>query len=104
MKKSYLIIGVLFLMPFSVLAAEYEVGQKDKQFTSKELVIKVGDSVKFINQDSFFHNVFSLSDIALFDLGSYPKGEFKSATFDTAGEILVECAIHPNMSMTLKVE
>ncbi len=85
-------------------AAEFEVAQKNKAFSVKELTIKAGDTVKFTNQDNFFHNVFSLSDLKTFDLGSYPKGEFKSVTFDKAGKVEVECAIHPSMLMTINVE
>ena len=44
----------------SALAAEHEVGQKNKAFTVKKLEIKVGDTVSFPNHDPFFHNVFSL--------------------------------------------
>ncbi len=87
-----------------VFAAEYEVGQKNKQFTSESLKVKVGDTVKFTNEDPFFHNIFSLSELKTFDLGSYPKGEFRSVTFDKAGTLEVECAIHPNMRMTIEVE
>ena len=88
----------------AVLAAEHEVGQKNKQFSTEALTIKVGDSVKFTNNDPFFHNIFSLSGIATFDLGSYPKGESRSFTFETAGTVDVECAIHPNMRMVVTVE
>ncbi len=85
-------------------AAEHEVIQKNKAFSVEELTIKAGDTVKFTNQDSFFHNVFSLSDLKTFDLGSYPKGEFKSITFDKSGEVEVECAIHPSMLITINVK
>jgi plastocyanin len=85
-------------------SAEYEVGQKNKQFTTESLKVKVGDTVKFTNEDPFFHNIFSLSELKTFDLGSYPKGEFRSVTFDKAGTLEVECAIHPNMLMTIEVE
>ena len=86
------------------IAAEHEVGQKNKQFTKKELTINVGDTVSFPNQDPFFHNVFSLSEVKTFDLGSYPKGETKKLVFEKAGKIDVECAIHPNMQMTITVK
>jgi plastocyanin len=92
------------LVSSTTFAAEVEVGQKDKQFTKKSVTIKSGDSVKFTNQDPFFHNVFSLSDLKTFDLGSYPKGQSKSVKFEKAGTYDVECAIHPNMKMKVKVE
>lgn len=93
---------LFFITPVS--AAEHEVGQQNKAFTVSELKVKVGDTVNFVNNDDFFHNVFSLSDPATFDLGSYPKGEFKGHTFDQAGVVEVECAIHPDMKMTITVE
>lgn len=85
-------------------AETYEVGQENKKFTKTKLQIKVGDTVKFTNNDSFFHNVFSLSDAQMFDLGSYPKGESRDVVFETAGEVEVECAIHPEMLMTIDVK
>ena len=98
-----IVITAMFLAGI-VNAAEFEVGQKNKQFTKDKLTIKVGDSVKFTNQDPFFHNIFSLSELKTFDLGSYPKGEFRTVTFDQPGTLDVECAIHPNMHMVIEVE
>lgn len=106
-KKSVLLVGAIaasFSISGMLCAEEFEVSQQNKQFTIKELTIKKGDTVSFPNQDPFFHNVFSLSDIKTFDLGSYPKGETKKVVFDKAGTIDVECAIHPNMQMTIIVK
>ncbi len=101
----YIILSILlFFVAQSAYAEEFEVGQKNKQFTQEKLTIKKGDSVKFMNEDPFFHNVFSLSEVQSFDLGSYPKGEFKTVTFDKPGTVEVECAIHPNMHMTIEVK
>lgn len=85
-------------------AGEFEVGQKGKEFTAKTLDIKVGDSVKFTNDDPFQHNVFSVSDAKQFDLGSYPQGQSRSVTFDKPGVVEVECSIHPNMQMVINVK
>lgn len=92
------------LFSYNAVAAEYEVAQKNKSFTKKTLDINVGDVVSFPNKDPFFHNVFSLSAIKTFDLGSYKKGETKKITFNEPGEIQVECAIHPKMQMTINVK
>lgn len=98
--------ALLLALPFSgvTAAAELVVAQKGKAFTVKKLKIKVGDSVKFVNEDPFSHNVFSLSDSKNFDLGTYPQGGVKSVTFDKAGSVEVECAIHPDMKMIIEVE
>jgi len=84
-------------------AADHLVTQQGNQFSTKELRVKAGDTVSFRNDDPHFHNIFSLSDTQSFDLGSYPKGESRKVTFAKEGEVDVECAIHPNMKMTIKV-
>ena len=104
MKIRVLILISSLLLVGIAQADSYEVGQKDKKFTKDSLEIKVGDTVQFINNDPFFHNVFSLSDAEMFDLGSYPQGESRDVTFTTPGEVEVECAIHPEMRMTIKVQ
>jgi plastocyanin len=98
---------IIFLFAFTlsnVNAKEFTVDQKDKQFTMSDLVIKVGDIIHFRNSDPFFHNVYSLSPLKIFDLGSYPKGQSKAVTFDKPGEVEVNCAIHPSMKIKIKVE
>ena len=92
------------LLGSSALAAEFEVAQENKDFTVKQLEIKVGDVVSFPNHDDFHHNVFSISDAKTFDLGSYDKGDTRKVTFDNPGTVQVECAIHPSMQMTIEVK
>ena len=85
----------LSLAGATALAGEVVVTQKTKSFSTKKLSLKVGDSIKFVNEDPFPHNVFSLSDVKSFDLGSYGQGGAKSVVFDKAGtvEVEVECAV-----------
>ncbi|MCU7833737.1 MAG: cupredoxin domain-containing protein [gamma proteobacterium symbiont of Taylorina sp.] len=105
MKYMNILIALsLFLFSNTGFAEEHTVGQKNKAFSVKQIKIKKGDVIHFENQDPFFHNVYSLSDSTTFDLGSFPKGESKSVTFNTPGTIPVECAIHPNMYMEVIVE
>jgi len=101
-----IIIVTLLLAVSAVMAAnrEHIVGQKDKAFSAASLKVKVGDSVSFRNDDPFFHNIFSLSEVHSFDLGSFPKGQSRKATFNKEGRVEVECAIHPEMKMVIQVE
>jgi plastocyanin len=85
-------------------AAEQLVTQKNKAFSVKKLAVKVGDSVKFVNEDPFAHNVFSLSDAKSFDLGSHGQGASRSVTFDKPGTVEIECAVHPDMKMVVEVQ
>jgi plastocyanin len=84
-------------------AQEHVVAQKNKSFSAKKLTVKVGDTVKFVNEDSFAHNIFSLSAAKSFDLGSFGNGGSKSVTFDKPGKVEVECAVHPDMRLDIEV-
>ena len=88
----------------NALAAEYEIAQKDKKFSQTKLAVKVGDVINFKNEDAFAHNIYSLSDIKTFDLGSYPKGQSKAVTFEKPGTVEIECAIHPDMKVVVEVK
>jgi len=84
-------------------AQEHVVAQKNKSFSTKKLSVKAGDTVKFVNDDSFAHNVFSLSAAKSFDLGSFGNGGSKTVTLDKPGKVEVECAVHPDMRMEIEV-
>jgi plastocyanin len=73
------------------------VYQKDKQFSPNITVAPLGSSIEFPNEDKIFHNVFSLSKAARFDLGLYKSGESKSITAKKVGVIDLFCNIHPQM-------
>lgn len=104
-RSIFVLAPATLLLPFcgAVQAEEHTVGQKNKAFTVQTLKVKVGDSVGFRNDDAYFHNVFSLSPVQSFDLGSYPKGQTRKVTFNKEGKIEIECAIHPEMKMVIEV-
>ena len=100
-----LILSLAFcLFSISLFAQEPRiVAQKDKHFSTQHLVIHKGDQVSFPNHDDIYHNVYSLSKVKTFDLGTYPKGETKLITFDKVGLVKVQCAIHSQMQMIIEV-
>ena len=63
----------------------------------------MGDTLVFINEDPFVHNIFSLSDTQSFDLGSFRKGETRKITLLKPGKVDVECAVHPGMQLSVEV-
>ena len=95
--------GGLIAAGLAWAAQEHVVTQKNKSFSVKKMTVKVGDTVKFVNEDSFAHNVFSLSAAKSFDLGSFGNGGSKSVTFDKPGKVEVECAVHPDMRLDIEV-
>ncbi|GMV07032.1 MAG: hypothetical protein AMXMBFR53_33070 [Gemmatimonadota bacterium] len=77
--------------------------QRDTAFVPAALVVPVGTTVRFPNGDPFFHNVFSYSSPARFDLGRYPRGEAKEVTFDKPGIVKVYCEVHEFMRAIIAV-
>jgi plastocyanin len=81
----------------------YRVYQRDKQFTPAVSVALLGSNVEFPNDDKIFHNVFSLSKAARFDLGLYKEGTSRTIKAKKAGVIDVFCNIHPQMAAKVLV-
>jgi plastocyanin len=77
--------------------------QKNKTFTPRLTGVPTGSTVDFPNDDTIFHNVFSMSTPQPFDLGLYRSGETQSRTFTEPGTYHVFCNIHPNMAAIILV-
>ena len=80
-----------------------ELRQEDETFIPHVLAITRGSTVEFPNGDPFFHNVFSLSSTATFNLGRYPRGETRGQRFNKPGLVKVFCDIHSHMSASILV-
>jgi plastocyanin len=77
--------------------------QRNETFVPHVLAIMTGTTVDFPNSDKFYHNVFSLSKSARFDLGRYAAGRFRSVRFDKPGIVRVFCDIHSHMNAFILV-
>jgi plastocyanin len=92
----------------TVYAKQYTVEQNNKTFlyngsVTAHMSLNRGDEILFKNNDSVFHNIYSLSKIKTFNIGSYGNGESASILFDKAGTVKVKCAIHPRMMINVEV-
>jgi len=79
------------------------IRQTDEEFIPHVVAISTGSTVDFPNDDLIFHNVFSLSRAATFDLGRYPRNTSKGRTFSTPGIVKVFCHLHSHMSAIVRV-
>jgi plastocyanin len=79
------------------------IAQQGETFQPRVVAITRGSTVDFPNGDPYFHDVFSLSRAATFDLGSYRRGESRSWQFPRAGIVKVYCHIHSHMSASILV-
>jgi len=74
------------------------IDQVKMTFVPHVVAVLVGTAVKFLNSDSVLHNVYTPSKAGdRFNLGSWPKGQTKSYTFDKPGEVRLLCNVHPEM-------
>jgi plastocyanin len=81
---------------------EVEIKMQNIQFAPKDTTVKVGQKVKWVNEDSTDHNVTADSG-ADFKSDDFGKGASFEFTADKAGTIKYECTLHPGMTATLNV-
>jgi plastocyanin len=74
------------------------IDQRGQQFVPRVLAVTVGTVVDLPNNDTTFHNAFSLASARTFDLGRYRPGQTRSVRFDKPGIVPVFCDIHSQMS------
>jgi plastocyanin len=79
------------------------IRQREKQFDPPLTIVVKGTTIDFPNEDKIFHNVFSVSRPARFDLGLYKSGTMKSVEMKRAGVVDVYCNIHPDMIAKVKI-
>jgi plastocyanin len=75
-------------------------------FTLPSLQVRPGDSVLWVNQDSFPHTASvgtQVSPGTEFDSPPLANGETYSHTFAAAGTFAYYCEIHPSMTGTITV-
>ena len=77
-------------------------------FEPTELTVSVGDTVRFVNENTATHTVTEGSDGSADDDAAFDEqiasGESVEITFDEAGDINVTCRFHANMNMVVHVE
>lgn len=84
------------------------IDQKDAEFIPFITPVTVGSTVQFVNSDSFFHNVFSLTPGAKFNIGRRPTGDVYEKRvppvkyfIEGIGPIDIFCDIHTQMNAVI---
>ena len=85
------------------VADEGSMRNTHKAFVPDFLVISAGSSVRFPNDDRYFHSIYSESDPDPFDIGFYDTGPGKVVPFDKPGIVEVRCHVHARMSAVIVV-
>jgi len=84
-------------------AGNYTMVNHDKTFLPSLLVVPVGSTVRFPNEDPFYHSIYSDSPLDPFDIGYYDTGPGKVVRFAKAAIVNVHCHIHVYMHATIVV-
>ena len=92
------------LSSLSLFAANHTINQKGKTFIPHEITVQAGDTITFLNSDSFAHNAYTDDEENEFDIGMQKPGTKKSITVKPGPSFSVECAIHPNMLLEVTVK
>ncbi len=97
-----------FDAPIDKVDPNPQVIQRDATFIPKVTVITEGSTVEFVNDDAFFHNVFSLTKGARFNIGRRPKGDVYPVEIPATdwkifgmGQISLFCDIHSQMNAVI---
>ncbi|MCI5081897.1 MAG: hypothetical protein MRY78_09400 [Saprospiraceae bacterium] len=77
------------------------ITQKEQTFLPKVLPVTKGTTVYFLNEDEFFHNIYSLTPGSRFNIGRRPPGNPYPIQIKRTGLITLSCDIHPHMSGTI---
>jgi plastocyanin len=71
--------------------------QRNREFVPRVLVVGVGTSVEFPNNDTVSHQVYSFSAAKRFQLPLYKGESHPPVTFDKPGLVVLGCNIHDAM-------
>ncbi len=80
-----------------------EIRNVNRSFDPALEIVPMGSSIRFSNEDPFFHSIFSTSDVDPFDLGFYSIGPGKTVSFPRSGVVRVRCHIHHTMHASIIV-
>jgi plastocyanin len=96
--------SIVWISDRSVVAdTETAMHNENREFVPDMIVIRAGTSVRFPNDDPFFHSIYSSSPTDPFDIGYYGFGPGKLVEFPHAGVVDVRCHIHARMRGTIVV-
>lgn len=99
--------AVVYFVPDAGVAkpkpGRFRIYTQNKRFEPESLVIPLGSTISFPNQDEILHNVFSVTPASSFDLGLYGEGKSAEYTFKKTGLVLINCNVHHAMQANVLV-
>ena len=97
-------LGALVAGAGIALAADFKVVQRNQEFSVRDLEVRVGDRITFVNGDNVTHNVYSETKGMEFEIELQPPGRSDTISFARPGTVEVRCAIHSAMKLRVEVK
>lgn len=102
--KRITIAVCLPLLTTPATAAEIKVTMAGAAYQPANISAAVGDTIRFLNDDTSNHNVFVPTAGHALDLGKQEPGQEAVLTLGKAGTFEVECVFHPGMLTIVEVK
>ena len=96
----------IFTQSLSVgpIADVIQISQKDGMFSPASVQIRVGEALRFLNDDPVLtHHAFLDTEAFGFDSGEQAPGHHIDVAFSAQGKFTVRCGIHPRMRLDVTV-
>lgn len=81
----------------------HEVRMLGSTYSPARIEARVGDSLRFVNDDDTAHVVFVPTRGFAANLGNQPAGQTRDYALSTPGRFEVECVPHPQMKLVVNV-
>jgi plastocyanin len=85
------------------LAAEHAVRMAGASYVPERLDARVGDTIRFVNEDATDHQPFVPTVGFAFDLGKQEPGTEKVYRLGKPGRFEIECVVHQDMLAIVEV-
>ncbi|MDQ2865338.1 MAG: hypothetical protein M3R51_03875 [Candidatus Eremiobacteraeota bacterium] len=82
---------------------EIEVRNRNREFIPDVTIVPVGSSVRFPNDDDYYHSIYSDGPADAFDIGYYGSGPGKVVAMTKSGIVPLRCHIHAMMHAVIVV-
>lgn len=97
------LVAVLLGPPSAATAGEWVVTMAGATYSPAKVSAKVGDTLRFVNDDQTDHNVFVPTVGFGVDLGKQEPGKETLLPLGKAGTFEAECVFHSEMLLTVEV-
>ncbi len=94
---------VMLWMAIAAAAGTALVSQKGRTFAVARLEIVHGDVVRFMNDDTFLHQIYVNTPAFNYESAEQEPGGSVEIRFPNAGSFEVRCEIHPKMLLHVDV-